>query len=218
MIKYDEIKNIIKIIEECSAVALTFYKQKHLEISIKDDNSPVTKADLEISRIAINKLSEMFPNDKIISEENITNLNEVDMTKYWLIDPIDGTKEFITKSGFFTINFALISNAKPVFGIICQPTTSSIWFNINNKAYKIKKTYNILDAKELKPKTINYNKLNMICSSTNLKSGIKNWLNTINPLKISDIGSSLKFCYLAEGKYDIYPRSIPTMELSLIHI
>ena len=110
MIKYDEIKNIIKIIEECSAVALTFYKKKHLEISIKDDNSPVTKADLEISRIATNKLSEMFPNDKIISEENITNLNEGDMTKYWLIDPIDGTKEFITKSGFFTINFALISN------------------------------------------------------------------------------------------------------------
>ena len=52
----------------------------------------------------------------------------------------------------------------------------------------------------------------MICSSTNLKSGIKNWLNMINPLKISDIGSSLKFCYLAEGKFDIYPRSIPTME------
>ena len=212
MIKYDEIKNIIKIIEECSAVALTFYKKKHLEISIKDDNSPVTKADLEISRIATNKLSEMFPNDKIISEENVINLNEVDMTRYWLIDPIDGTKEFITKSGFFTINFALISNNKPVFGIICQPTTSSIWFNNNNKAYKIEKTYNILDAKELKPKTINYNKLNMICSSTNLKSGIKNWLNMINPLKISDIGSSLKFCYLAEGKYDIYPRSIPTME------
>ena len=139
MIKYDEIKNIIKIIEECSAVALTFYKQKHLEISIKDDNSPVTKADLEISRIATNKLSEMFPNDKIISEENITNLNEVDMTKYWLIDPIDGTKEFITKSGFFTINFALISNNKPVFGIICQPTTSSIWFNIIIKHIKLKK-------------------------------------------------------------------------------
>ena len=123
----------------------------------------------------------MFPNDKIISEENITNLNEVDMTKYWLIDPIDGTKEFITKSGFFTINFALISNNKPVFGIICQPTTSSIWFNDNKKAYKIKKTYNILDAEELKPKTINYNKLNMICSSTNLKSCIKNWLDIINP-------------------------------------
>ena len=76
MIKYDEIKNIIKIIEECSTVALTFYKQKHLEVSIKNDNSPVTKADLEISRIATNKLSKMFPNDKIISEENITNLNE----------------------------------------------------------------------------------------------------------------------------------------------
>ena len=114
MIKYDEIKNIIKIIKECSAVALTFYKQKHLEVSIKDDNSPVTKADLEISRIATNQLSKIFPNDKIISEENVTNLNEIDVTKYWLIDPIDGTREFINKSGFFTINFALISNNKPI--------------------------------------------------------------------------------------------------------
>ncbi|MDC3096437.1 L-threonylcarbamoyladenylate synthase [Alphaproteobacteria bacterium] len=212
MIKDDEIKKIIQIIKECSAVALKFYKQKNLEISIKDDNSPVTKADLEISKIASNKLSEIFPNYKIISEENITHLNKVDVDRYWLIDPIDGTKEFITKSGFFTINFALISYNKPVFGIICQPTTSSIWFNSNNKAYKISKTFNIKDAQELKPKVINFNKLNIICSTTNLKSDIKSWLNIIKPLKISDIGSSLKFCYLAEGKYDIYPRSIPTME------
>ena len=102
MIEYDKIKKIIEILKECSAVALKFYKQKNLEISIKDDNSPITKADLEISRIAFNKLSEIFPNDKIISEENITRLNSVDMDRYWLIDPIDGTKEFITKSGFFT--------------------------------------------------------------------------------------------------------------------
>ena len=212
MIKHDEIKKIIEIIKECSAIALKFQKQKNLYISLKDDNSPVTKADLEISRIATNKLLKIFPNDKIISEENITHLNKVDMDRYWLIDPIDGTKEFITKSGFFTINFALISNNKPVFGIICQPTTSSIWFNSNNTAYKISKTFNIKDAEKLNPQTINYNKLNIICSSTNLKSGIKSWLNIIKPLKISDIGSSLKFCYLAEGKYDIYPRSIPTME------
>ena len=78
--------------KECSAVALKFHKQKYLEISIKNDYSPVTKADLEISRIATNKLSEIFPNDTIISEENIPHLNEVDMTRYWLIDPIDGTK------------------------------------------------------------------------------------------------------------------------------
>ena len=156
MIKHDEIKKIILIIKECSAIALKFHKQKNLKISIKDDNSPVTKADLEISRIATNKLSEIFPNDKIISEENITHLNNVDMDRYWLIDPIDGTKEFITKSGFFTINFALILNNKPIFGIICQPTTSSIWFNSNNTAYKISKTFNIKDAKKLKPRIINF--------------------------------------------------------------
>ena len=155
MIEYDKIKKIIEILKECSTIALKFHKQKNIEISIKDDNSPVTRADLEISRIATNKLSEIFPNDKIISEENITHLNKVDMNRYWLIDPIDGTKEFITKSGFFTINFALISNNKPIFGIICQPTTSSIWFNNNNTAYKISKTFNIEDAEELKPQTIN---------------------------------------------------------------
>ena len=212
MIKYHEIQKIIEIIRECSTIALKFYAQENLEVSIKNDNSPVTKADLEISKIATNKLSEIFPNDKIISEENITYLNKVDKNRYWLIDPIDGTKEFIAKSGFFTINFALISNNNPIFGIISQPTTSSTWFNNNNTAYKITNSYNIKDAKKLKPKTINYDKLNMICSSTNFKSGFKSWLNIINPLKIIDIGSSLKFCYLAEGKYNIYPRSIPTME------
>ena len=82
MIEYEKIKEIIDVLKECSAVALKFHKQKKLEISIKDDNSPVTKADIEISRIAINKLSEIFPDDKIISEENIIHLNKVDMTKY----------------------------------------------------------------------------------------------------------------------------------------
>ena len=103
MIEYDKIIRIIKILKECSTVALKFHKQKNLEISIKDDNSPVTNADLEISRIATKKLSEIFPNDKIISEENISRLNKVDMDRYWLIDPIDGTKEFITKSGFLQL-------------------------------------------------------------------------------------------------------------------
>ncbi len=212
MIKYEKIQKIIDITKECSIIALKFHSQKYLKVSLKDDNSPVTKADLEISKIASNKLSEIFPNDRIISEENITYLNNSDKDRYWLIDPIDGTKEFINKSGYFTINLALILNNKPIFGIICQPTTSSVWFNYKNTAYKISKTYNIIDAKELKPRSINYSKLKMICSSTNLNSGIKNWLKIIKPLKILDIGSSLKFCYLAEGKYNIYPRSIPTME------
>ena len=154
MIKYNEIQKIIEIISECSTIALKFYAQKQLEVSIKNDNSPVTKADLEISNIATKKLSEIFPDDKIISEENITHLSKVDKNRYWLIDPIDGTKEFIAKSGFFTINFALILNNKPTFGIISQPTTSSIWFNNNNTAYKITNSYNITDAEELKPKTM----------------------------------------------------------------
>ncbi len=212
MIKYDKIQKIIEIIEECSQIALKFYKLKNLEISIKDDNSPVTKADLEISKLATNKLSKIFPKDKIVSEENIDNIKNINEDRYWLIDPIDGTKEFISKSGYFTINFALISDNKPVFGIIAQPTTASVWFNYKCVAYKISETFNIKDAKELKPKNLNFNQLNMICSSTNYASGFNNWLKFINPKKILDIGSSLKFCLLAEGKYNIYPRSIPTME------
>ena len=132
MIKYDEIKNIIKIIEECSAVALTFYKQKHLEVSMKDDNSPVTKADLEISRIAINKLSKIYPNDKIISEENITDLNQVDMTKYWLIDPIDGTTNFLHGIPHFCISIAFVSNNEILSGVIFDPIKNEVFFAEKN--------------------------------------------------------------------------------------
>ena len=77
MIRYNKIQKIIEIIKECSAIALKFYAQKNVEVFKKNDNSPVTKADLEISKIATTKLSKIFPNDKIISEEKITNLKKL---------------------------------------------------------------------------------------------------------------------------------------------
>ena len=164
-------------------ILMKYYKSEDNKVKMKGIDNPVTIADNEADEYLSDFLIGEFPNDGWLSEETVDTEERLSKDRVWIVDPLDGTKEFITKSGFFTINFALISNNKPVFGIICQPTTSSIWFNNNNTAYKIKKTYNILDAKELKPKTTNYNKLNMICSSTNLKSGIKNWLNMINPLK-----------------------------------
>ncbi len=215
MIKLYKIRKIIEIIKECSIVALNFYKKENLQISLKNDNSPVTMADIEISKIASEKLKKLFPNDKIISEENFYKQKSIKnnrFNRFWLIDPIDGTKEFINKTDFFSINFGLISNDEPVFGIISQPTTSTVWFNYNGKAFKILKTYDIADAEELKPKFLDLTKLKMICSSTNFKSGLNSWLKSIKPLEIKDIGSSLKFCYMAEGKYNIYPRTIPTME------
>ena len=212
MISYNEIKKIIDIVRECNEIALKHFYDKNLNVRIKEDYSPVTNADLEISKLASIKLKKLFPNDLIISEENYSDRIKNKNKRFWLIDPIDGTKEFINKSGFFTINFGLVFNNEPVFGIITQPTTSSTWYNYNNKAYKISKSFEINDSKELKPKYIDLSKLNMICSSTNYKSGLKKWLDTIKPIKIEDIGSSLKFCYMAEGKYNIYPRTIPTME------
>ena len=212
MIKLNEIEDILNIIKSCSKIALKYYNKDDVEVSFKSDHSPITKADLEISKLATISLKRNFKNDVIISEEKKIKDNEFNCDRFWLIDPIDGTKEFINKSGNFTINFALVILGKPVFGIICQPTTSSVWYTFNNKSYKIVDTFNIEDASIINASYFNEKKPKLICSSNNIASGLENWIKLIKPISIKNIGSSLKFCLMAEGKFTIYPRNLPTME------
>ena len=133
-------EELIKIFKSAKKFFVNF-DSIDLKVSYKKDNSPLTILDTKVDQFIRKELKKINQDFALISEE--TSQEQANSEYAWIIDPIDGTKEFITKSGFFTINFALISNNKPVFGIICQPTTSSIWFNNNNTAYKIKKTNTI---------------------------------------------------------------------------
>ena len=131
---------------------------------------------------------------------------------FWLIDPIDGTKEFINKSPNFTVNFALVKHNSPIFGLIAQPTTGTIWYNFNNKAWKLDKDQDFKSSQIIQCKGINYKKIRTLSSFNHRSKELEDWISFVKPISDQDIGSSIKFCYLAEGKVDFYPRTSPTME------
>ncbi len=213
MIKKSKLIKLINVAQSCSVIARDyFYKLKQNKIYLKNDKSPVTSADLEINKLAITELKKLFPNDIIISEECKKKVEFNLEEKFWLVDPIDGTKEFIDGSENFTINFALIHLNQCVFGLIAQPCTNTVWFTFKKKSWKIKDSYDIKHAKIIKCKKFQKEKIRLIASKNHFDSELKAWINLINPTKIANVGSSIKFCKLAEGQYDVYPRNLPTSE------
>ncbi len=182
------------------------------EIEQKADDSPLTLADKASNNLIVGALRENFPDIPILSEEekSIEYVKRKDWDKFWLVDPLDGTKEFIKRNDEFTVNIALIENGYPVFGIIYAPVLDTIYIGdvSKNKAIKIESA-----GFEI-PITIN-NKLNSRIaagSRSHSSEKEKELLKKYDVVKTISVGSSLKFCMVAEGKADIYFRHGPTME------
>jgi len=196
---------------------LDFY-QLEMEIIYKKDESPLTKADLASNKILQSSISKITPNIPILSEEEFIAWDiRKNWETYWLIDPLDGTKEFIKKNGEFTINIALIEYNKPVIGIIYAPALGCLFFSKkNNGSYKIYTKNNLgtfKNSEKISVKYTNKEKIRVIGSRSHSNITFDNWVkNKFTNYKIIERGSSLKFCEIAEGKADIYPRFGPTSE------
>ena len=199
-----DLKNIAEELLETFIEAGNIAKkisQRGVKITIKADKSPVTDGDLEVDRILREKIVKLTPNTPIISEEtvdlNIKNENE----SFWLIDPIDGTKDYIKKRDEYTLNAALIINLKPALGIVYAPEKNRLFFSYGlNNAFEIFKGNKI---------TLNCKKknTNKIIALTNNDTTPDEVLNIYKKNKVSEtikMSSSLKFCILAAGEADIY--------------
>jgi len=197
---------------------MEFY-DKEIEVTIKKDSTPLTKADLAANKLINKKLASIDKNIPILSEEALVEWDtRKTWKKYWLVDPLDGTKEFIKKNGEFTVNIALIENNIPVIGIIYAPAKSLLYYaKKNNGSFKIKtfeKLTNFHLAQKIKVKK--YLKDDEVCiigSRSHSNDKINKWIsNNFDNFTLISSGSSLKFCNIAEGKADIYPRFGPTSE------
>ena len=214
MISLKKLFHLIDLARKCNKCAMLHFQNLNFnQVKYKNDNSPLTQADLEVNKIAVNGIKKLFPKVKIVSEEfersqKFFRNNNV----FWLIDPIDGTKEFINKKPNFTVNFALIKNNLPIFGLISQPYTGNIWYNFKGKAWKLEKDEEFESSKQIQCNQIDYNNLKILSSLNHRSIELENWLSIVNPVSDRDVGSSIKFCYLAEGQFDFYPRTSPTME------
>jgi len=175
--------------------------QKGVQITIKDDKSPVTDGDLAVDQLLREKISSLTPGLTIISEENV-NLRIKNKNKnFWLIDPIDGTKEYIKKKDEYTLNAALIINYKPVIGIVYAPSMDRLFYSYGkNCTYEINnKIKKKLDCKKVKTKEIIG-----LANSDETPREILDIYKSYKVSKIVKMSSSLKFCILAAGEADIY--------------
>lgn len=196
-----------------------------IEVEYKDDKSPLTEADKRANDV-INSF--LKPTEvPIISEEN----KQIDYNKRktwetcWIVDPVDGTKEFIKRNGEFTVNIALVKNGIPQLGVIYVPAIKTIYFSdvSTNIAFKsVLKSHDVTvdevleKAVNLQPKPPNSNPVQVVGSRSHMSQETLDYVEEIKQtgkkVEIVSKGSSLKFCLVAEGNADVYPRYAPTME------
>ena len=196
-----------------------------IEVEYKDDKSPLTEADKKSNDI-INSFLKETP-IPIISEENKQTDYQERKTwnTCWVVDPVDGTKEFIKRNGEFTVNIALVTNGKPVLGVIYVPAVKTIYYADvdKNEAFKA-----VLDSHEasidtilkhsklLQPKENTSNRVEVVGSRSHMNQDTLDYVEALKSegkdVEIVSKGSSLKFCLVAEGNADVYPRYAPTME------
>ena len=180
------------------------------EVESKLDASPLTKADIYVNKNLCNFVE--TTNCKNIISEEISNLDykvRRKWKKYWVIDPIDGTKEFIKKSTDYTINIALCEGDEPIFGLVSCPANNDIYYAFKNKGA-------FLNNAKIATSKGSQNKIKRVVSSkSHMNEDTANYIEGLRKnfdIELKNYGSSLKICKVAEGEADIYPRFGPTME------
>ncbi len=208
--------DVCNVAIEAGNEILNFYNND-IEVVNKEDLSPLTKADLASNKIILESLTKLNSNIPILSEESLVDWSiRKNWKKYWLVDPLDGTKEFIKKNGEFTVNIALIEGNNPILGVVYVPAKSFLYLAEKNKGSFKTITKDKLKNLEGIQKILvssQANRERVIGSRSHSNATFDNWVKEKFPnADIVQAGSSLKFCLIAEGEADIYPRFGPTSE------
>ena len=211
------LKDVIKICEKAGRSILSIYndEMKFRKISLKNDHSPLTLADQKSNEIICKALRTLTPDIPLLSEEgkNIKFKDRKNWNRFWLIDPLDGTKEFIKRNGEFTVNVALIENGNPILGVVHAPILNVTWYGaMNLGSFKI--TDNKRPTKINVIKSTNTNDTMKIVSSRSHANNPKldSYLSQFTNYQLIKMGSSIKICLVADGSAHYYPRFGPTME------
>ena len=208
---------------EAGKVILDIYKSEDFEIELKGDNSPLTKADTASHNVIISHLK--ATNIPILSEEgkSIPYGDRKDWSQLWIVDPIDGTKEFIKRNGEFTVNIALIEDQKTILGVIFVPVSGELYFSTKEKgAFKVMvnlEDYSIdslLNLSKKLPLQREDKTFTVVASRSHMSPETETYVSEMREkhgnVNLISKGSSLKLCMVAEGQADCYPRFAPTME------
>jgi 3'(2'), 5'-bisphosphate nucleotidase len=207
-------EKVIQIALEAGAAILDIYhKESNWEIELKSDDSPLTLADRRANALICAGLQRLTPEIPIISEENksISFAERQHYSYCWMVDPLDGTKEFIKRNGEFTVNIALIRNGSPVLGIVHIPVSEGTFWAVMGEGahWTHGERHQPLHAADFDPKSPH---LKVVASRSHLNAETEAFIAQFDHPSLVSRGSSLKFMLLAEGEAHVYPRLAPTME------
>ncbi len=208
------IDSLLELMKEVDEAILSIYAQFEAGEEVhKDDMSPLTKADMISNQIICNFLRKATPDITIISEENKAISYEERKNKEWLwmVDPLDGTKEFIKKNGDFTVNVALLQNGSPVASVVSVPALGEHYYAIKGKGAH-KKYQGRLSSLKCSSFSLSDSGLRIVASRSHRNEETENYISQYSEPNLVFVGSSLKIIRVAEGVADIYPRLGPTME------
>jgi len=204
-------RGLIKIAREAGACIMEVYAAKDKGIDIKNDGSPVTEADRRAEACIVPALKDLFPETMVVSEENPASHSFDPSERFWLVDPLDGTKEFVKRNGqgAFTVNIALIEKREPVLGVVFAPALKRMFYgDIRAGASEIGET----GERSISVASATGAERIAVTSSSHQDQVTSTWLRSNKISQTISIGSSFKFCLLAAGEAHVYPRFGPTME------
>lgn len=206
----DPIPVLRSIAQKAEAAILAVYESE-VQVDFKADSSPVTEADRRSHEVLVEGLEANFPGIPILSEESGPEAFEArtGWSEYWLVDPLDGTKEFLHRNGEFTVNVALIRDGKPVLGVVTVPVTGVGYSGSSKGAETWKKDS---PAESIRTEPANLETLRVVTSRSHKSARLEGLLKRYPGASWSSAGSSLKFCRVATGTADLYPRLAPTSE------
>lgn len=202
------LQELQQIARDAGAAIMEIYNSDDFDVQLKGDDSPLTKADLAAHQVIVDGLRKLNVQYPVISEESadISWEQRKHWHRYWLVDPLDGTKEFIKRNGEFTVNIALIEKGEAVCGVVYAPVLDAMYVGERDKgAY--------LNGEQIRIEQAETETLRIVGSRSHASQETTDWLEALGkPYEMVPMGSSLKICLVAEGKADIYPRLGPTSE------
>ena len=213
--KHQELKELLpeitRIAKEAGQAILNIYGQD-FDVMTKDDDSPLTQADLASHRVISAALADLTPEIPLLSEESadIPIETRSSWSQYWLIDPLDGTKEFVNRNGEFTVNIALISQHKPILGVVYVPVTGVCYTGLLGDGASRSDADG--SARAISVRLPCADPIIVVGSRSHANPMVVDCLETMGDYELVSMGSSLKFCLVAEGMADFYPRLGPTSE------
>jgi 3'(2'), 5'-bisphosphate nucleotidase len=203
---------IVKLAEQAAAVILQHYAGD-AAARRKADASPVTAADEAAEAVILAGLAELTPAIPVVAEETVAagHVPALDAGPFWLVDPLDGTKEFISKNGEFTVNIALIEGHEPVLGVVLAPALGKVWWGARGHGAMARDGKNGAPARKIAVRLRPARPV-AVASRSHADPQTEAFLDAAGVAERISAGSSLKFCLVAEGKADLYPRFGRTME------